>query len=514
MYDPVKNCLPPVNADLIRGALVTGTAEEPGAEAILAELTWGIARLPPGKALTIVELTTSGVTVWKVRPDSSGSPRVRYWWYDWYLLRTGDLLSQRKLLDQIRPEDDTRVVLARTDPEDPAGQDARDADRAFEMARDAYSRARAFRSVVSVDDLLKEATARVPLPPSLWYELVLLRRSRSGRLALTAQQLFLPEARRGDTRSFTVRCEASDENGTVFAVVARDAAFSFELVSMASGRIPPGTYDVTATLLRPGRVRFDGLPVKLSEDSRNWLDVMAVVPDRLDVIGPAHLIVAVELCGAAAELQERVDRASQLIGHVRDGADGPVTFSLLTYASHSHDRRTDDEPVTGLAWTETDAGLLDRSLRRLRARAPAVSRYPRAAQIECMLNEVTRRLRGPETVAAGRPVLVTIGDKPAFPHRVDPVSGIIPCPRRLDWRAIFLRLAEDHAGMAFGVIRDAEGDEDGPENPADDIWRHLGTDASATLAAFDARRFAVSLGLLSATMQYLPLPLAMPEGAD
>ena len=59
-------------------------------------------------------------------------------------------------------------MLARTDPEDPAGQDARDADRAFEMARDAYSRARAFRSVVSVDDLLKEATARVPLPPSLW----------------------------------------------------------------------------------------------------------------------------------------------------------------------------------------------------------------------------------------------------------------------------------------------------------------------------------------------------------
>ena len=68
--------------------------------------------------------------------------------------------------------------------------------------------------------------------------------------------------------------------------------------------------------------------------------------------------------------------------------------------------------------------------------------------------------------------------------------------------------------MAFGLIRDDEVEVDLPGNPADDIWRNLGTDASATPVAFDARRFAVDLGLLSATMQYLPLPLAVPEGAD
>jgi hypothetical protein len=509
--------------------LVTGTAEDPGVEAIVADLTRDIACLPPGRALTIAEFSAARLTVWKIRSDGAGTPRVRYWWYDWSSLRTQGQpvqgqpvqgqpvqgqLSQRELLDRIRPEDDSRVVLTRTEPAVAAVRDPGDAGRAFEMARNMYPRARVFRSAPPVDDLLKEATARMPLPPSVWYELVLLRRTRSGRLELTAQQMFLPEARRGDSRTFTVRCEASDENGTVFAVVARDAAFSFELVSMASARIPPGTYHVTATLLRPGRVRFDGLPVKLSEDGRSWLDVVAAVPDRLDVIGPSHLIVALEVCGSADGLQARVDRAGQLIAQVRADADGPVAFSLLTYASHSHDRRTGDEPVTALAWAQTEAAPLDRRLDRLRARDPALSRYPRAAQIECMLAEVMRRLRGPEAVAAGRPVLVTIGDKPAFPAHVDPATGIIPCPQRNDWRPIFLRLAEEHAGMAFGVIRDDEAVDDMPDDPVDDIWRNLGTDASATLVTFDARRFAVGLGLLSATMQYLPLPLAAPEGAD
>jgi hypothetical protein len=235
-----------------------------------------------------------------------------------------------------------------------------------------------------------------------------------------------------------------------------------------------------------------------------------VLPGTLELIGPVHLIVAVEVCGSASVLQARVDRAGQLIDQVRGGADGPVAYSLVTYASHAHDRKTDDEPVAVLAWAETRASLLASRLRSLHARTPAASLYPHAAQIECMLAEVTRRLHEPDADAAGRPALVTIGDKPAFPPRIDPSTGILPCPLRHDWRTLFRGLAEDHAGMAFGVIRDVEAAEDVPGNPANDIWRHLGTDASASLSAFDARRFAVSLGLLSATTQRLPLPLAVP----
>jgi hypothetical protein len=500
--------------------MVTGTTHGRGVEAILADLTQDIARLPVGNALTIAEFTASGVMVWKVRPDSSGIPRVRYWRYDWSSLRSWDVLSEGEVLDRIRPEDESRIVLARTGSQPPGHQtngadpDERDADRGYGIARDKYPQATAFRAPVSVDDLLSEATALVPLPSSLWYELVVVRRRHSGRLELTAQQLFLPGARRGDTRPFTIRCAASDEHGTAFAVVARDAALSFELLSMASARIPPGTYDVTATLLRPGLVRFDGLPATLRSDSRNWLDIRAALPDSLDVIAPPHLIVAVERCGSADVVRARVDRAAQLIDQVRI-ASGSVTCSLLSYASHSHDRSTPDEPVTVLAWQENKAHLLERRLRSLYERDPAPALYPRAAQVECMLAEVERRLGEPGAAAAGRPVVVTIGNKPAFPPRIDPRTGIIPCPARNDWRAISTRLADDHLGIAFGVIRDDDADgDDGSADPAGDIWRRLGADGGASLDALDPRRFAIALGMLSATTQHVPLPLAISEGAE
>ena len=491
---------------------MTGTPLDPGLEAIVVGLTRDITRLPLGKALTIAEFAAPGVTVWTVRPDNSGTPRVRYWRYEWSSLRAWDLLSEGELLDRIRPEDENLIVLARTGPRQSANRDAQDADRAFALAEEKHPHAAAFSTAASVDDLLGEATARVPLPSSLWYELVVLRRRRSGRLELTAQQLFLPEARRGDTRSFTLQCAPSDSHGTAFAVVARDAALSFDLVSMASGRIPPGTYYVTATLLRPGVVRFDGLPARLSTDDRSWLDIRAALPDSLDMISPAHLILAVERCGTADEVRARLERASQLVDEVNAGA-GPVKYSLVTYASHSHNRMKPDEPVTVHAWQSSDAGLLEQELRALRGRDPAQSLYPRAAQVECMLAEVAGQLREAGT-AAGRPVLVTIGNKPPSPPRVDPVTGILPCPRRNNWGATFESLADTHPGMAFGLIRDHDEDDGPPSDRSSDIWRRLGTDGRASLDRYDARRFAVGLGLLVATPQQLPLPLAVIEGAD
>jgi hypothetical protein len=491
---------------------VRGATGDPEGEAVLAGLTGEIGRLTAGEALTIAEFAPDKVTVWKIRADSCGTPRIWYWPRHWDSLRNGGVIDERELISFTRPEDDSRMLLARTEFAAASPPADHDPARGYDIARAAYPRAGTFRSTASVDDLLDEAIARVPLPQ--WYELVLLRRRPSGRLEFTAQQLFLPGARRGDIRTFAVRCEPSDENGTVFAVAARDAAFEFRLVSMASAKIPPGSYNVTAALLRPGAVRFDGLPVKLREDTRNWLDVLATVPERLDVFSPAHLIVAVEVCGSAAEVEGRVDRASQLIGDIASGADGPVRFSLLTYAAHSFDRRTDEEPVMVLTWADDDHDLLDRLLLWLRVRGPAKVRYTRAAQIECLLAEVALRLKGPEGAAAGRPVLVTIGARTAFPHRIDPVSEIIPCPLHYDWRVILRQLSEDHAGMAFGAIRDCDSGE-GPLDPEDEVWRLLGSDARAELAAaFDVRRFAVGLGLLSPALQYIPFPLTDHEGAD
>ena len=492
---------------------VRGATEDLDSEAVQASLARDIAeeigQLTTGKALTIAEFAPGKVTVWNVRPDSSGTPRVHYW-RNWDAPHDVGVLNEDELISFMQPEDEFPMLLARTEPASDVLPASLDADRAFDIARAAFPHARAFRSPAPVDDLLHEAIARVPLEKQ--YELVLLRRVRSGRLELTAQELFPLGARRGDTRALAVGCELGDENGTVFAVVARDAAFEFQLVSMASAKIPPGRYHVTATLLRPGAVRFDGLPVKLREDTRSWQDVLATVPERLDVPYPAHLIAAIETCGSTAEVEERIDRASQLINDVASGAEGPVRFSLLTYASHSYDQRTDKDLATVLTWEDDDHDSLDRNLRWLRARGPAVSRYPRAASIECMLAEVARQLSEHKAPAA-RPVLVTIGSRPAFPLGIDPASGILPCPLRHDWRVILRQLSDDHAGMAFGAIRDGNPD-DAQQDPADEIWHFLGADAQAQLTAeFDVRRFAVDLGLVSSGLQYIPLPLALEEGA-
>jgi hypothetical protein len=496
----------------VSGGSVTGLAQDPGVEAIVEGLTRDIARLAVGKALTVAEFNPTGVGVWKVWPDKCGVPHVRHWHHVWSSLRDWDLLSEGELLDRIKPEDEERIVLARTgqrQPAEAADAAARDADRAFTIAADKYSHATAFTTGPAVDDLLGQATALVPLPASLWYELVGLRRRRSGRLELTAQQLFLPEARRGDTRQFTVQCAASGQRGTAFAVVARDTSLSFELVSMASARIPPGTYQVTATLLRPGAVRFDGLPVRLSADSRSWLDIRAALPDVIDEIKPVHLVLAVERCGTVAEVQERLDRAAQLLDQLH-GAAGPVTCSLVTYASHAHNRMTRDEPVTVHVWRQSDLSIVDEELYALGSREPSPAEYPRASQLECMLAAVAERLREPASAGAGRPVLVTIGDKPPFPSRVDPLTGILPCPRRHNSVSILEQLSAQHPSMTFGVIRESAP----PGDPSGDAWRRLGVNGSASLGRFDARGFAVGLGLLSATTQYLPLPLVFPGGAD
>ena len=69
--------------------------------------------------------------------------------------------------------------------------------------------------------------------------------------------------------------------------------------------------------------------------------------------------------------------------------------------------------------------------------------------------------------------------------------------------------------MAFGAIRDSGDDpDDFSEDPADEVWGLLGTDMSASLSAFDPHAFAVGLGLVPPALQYLPFPLAIPDGAD
>ena len=475
-----------------------GAAEESGREVFRAAIAQSVTGLAEGSAFTITEFAAVGLVTWEVRRDPDGTPRARSWLVPW-----SDLYESGGLPEAAR----ARIIQAANGsflPPVCSAPDDRYARRAFALVKNAPGQStaterRTFTCSTPLDDELRHVLAGDPL--TQWYELVALYRTAQGRLVFTTRQLFAPGAGCGARESLTIRCEPSDDTGTVFAVMAyRYDERTFRLVSQQVANVPPGTYDLTAELRRPGDVRFRlrELSVKFRKDRRSWDELVAHVPARLDRFRPAHLIVAIEVCGAAARVSERIHRAEQLIRVVASGADGPLHVSLISYGPHAVHRDDAEEPVTVLAWAQS-SGVALAGLARLRERGAAAPGYSRAAQLECVLAEVAGKL----TDEYGRPVLVTIGSRPAFPSRVDRVSEIIPCPKRMDWRAAWLHLRQ-RPGIAFGVICD--------HSPGREIWRHLGSDAAEQLQAADVRRFAADLSLVSSTAQYIPFPLVEPEG--
>ena len=472
-------------------------------EVCITELISLISRLAVGEALTIAEFGADKITRWVVRVDRCGTPRVTTRSESWAALSRGEALNENEaeVIRFLAPQDEGRLLLARGG----ADIDTLHADWALRRTRGRYARARllAPSAVGSVDGVLAEATARVPL--SQWYELVVLERTRSGRLRLAWQQLFEPGNLRGATRTLRVKCEPSGPAGTTFAVVARDGARPTGLVSMASAKVPATTYTLTATLRRPGTVSFDGLPVSPSEDSRSWTEVCDTVPERLTVFEAAHLIVAVETCGSADQVTAHLSRADQFIRNVANGAEGPLRFSLLTYGAHPHDPRLDDDPVAVLAWADRDEAVLAHlAVLREQAHARRRGRYTHAASIECMLAEVASLLQSGqgqpgEGHSAGRPVLVTVGTRVPFPAYRDPQSEILPCSAGNDWLSFFRWLVEDHHEMTFGAICGGNSDAE--------VWRLLGKDASAELVALDAWQFAAELRLLRPAAEQIPFPV-------
>lgn len=333
------------------------------------------------------------------------------------------------------------------------------------------------------------------------YGLVALSRSRSGSLHFDRVPLFGPGARTGNTVSFTVRCLPSDDSGTAFATFAESPAAPDarpRLLVMQSGKIPPGTYELTAELLHPypGHVRLRGLPVTLRDDPRSWDEIMAAVPPRLPAgAGPAHLIAAVEISSEPAMVLKRIMRVGALFEHVAESSADPTSYSVITYGPHhiNNNRDTYPEiPVRMLAWAVSVEPALH-TLAGLAHHGALPNGYPHAAQLECMLAELANRLTGRE----GRPVLVTAGWRPPHPPRIDPGTRYIPCPEHNDGLAIRSWLKGRHPGMGFGAIRDP--------GPKDDLWEQLGS--YLTNDTFYAPDFAARFRLTGQPVQLLPLPL-------
>jgi hypothetical protein len=465
------------------------------------ELTARIVSLRPGETLTIAEFCADELTRWQVRIDRQGTPRVGREPASWASLRREGELSEAKVAQFLAPGDERQLLTAAPKEADRSPE----LNEAQRMVHRRYGAASPLRlDGASVDERLGEATRQVPL--SQWYALYVLEPGPSGRLDSSPQQLFRPGDRRGAAASLRIRCAPGGRDGTTFAVLAHDGHDYTGLVSMASAQVPPGSYTVTATLRRPGRVSFDGLGVKLHKDPRNWADVRATVPPRLDVPQagrPEHLIVAVETCGQKDQVAAHLDRAAQLVGNLADDAECSARYSLLSYGAHPHNLRVTDDPVAVLAWAEGSDVVLAQLMQLREQAGTRPDHYSRAAKVECMLHQVVSLLRDGHGRARaraprGRQALVTVGTRSPFPPWIDPVTEIVPCPAHHDWHDGLASLKQSHE-MAFGAI--CGGDRE------DAAWSLLGANASADLVVLDSRRFAAELGFLDQARPRIPFPL-------
>jgi len=442
-----------------------------------------LARLTGNARFTVAEFGAAGPTIWRVFRDENGTPRAEQ-----PRVRASALEDPGAFYRDVDPAFIVRTAASLPDdllrllPEAPGVP--------------------VYECRGSLEDQLREAIRDSPLAEG--YELAVLRqvpagRPDAGRLVLAGRQLFPPGVTQGHRAVVRVRCEPTDGDGTVFAVVTRDrrpdvppSAQALRPVQVQSAVVPAGTYEVTAVLARPGRVRWQGLPAPLGDFSGSWDSLRTRIPDRLATVEPVHLVCLVEVSGGADRLELRIDRLSQLIDEAEKGA-GRLSVSVIGYGPHSVAWSVDEQPATVRAWAAPGVRA-EQELRGLSGRTAEEREYRRAAQLECALEMVARHLSD----AGGRPVIVTAGGRPPHPAAMDPRTTIIPCPDRVSWKWQQDRIAS--LGAAFGALCDS--------GARGEVWRSLGRDAAVTVDdPVDMQDFAARLGLLEAA-QTVPFPFA------
>jgi hypothetical protein len=449
-----------------------------------------IGRLQARELFHVVEFGVEGVIFWEVSRDSNGTPRAEHW--PPRAISAADPDEVYRLPVVRRLADGGPVIFVRSSP-DVIGRDV------FAIFRELVPNMEVIDCIAAFEDVLRASIKESPLISD--YELVLLRKTKSGRLDLEPIRLFTQGQRQPDrSRTIRVKCARSDERGIAFAIVTKERARDFHLMSIQSANLGPGEYELTAELVRPGRIRFHGLPasVKLRHDHRTWSELLNSVPPRLEAPQSSHLVCLVEVSGTSQQIERRSDRIKEVI-RAAGASEGRLTVSLLSYGAHSFERRIREEPVRELAWAAPGAEVLD-ALDQLEQHEPVADDYRYAAQLECALAQVARRVDPEE----GRLVVLTAGSRRPFPPRADPRLDILPCPRRHDWRKYLEMLAGKDPRLVLGAIYDRD-----TQDVA--IWRELGRTVISSSDVVDAWRTAADLGIGAAPV-HVPFPLAWQDG--
>lgn len=449
-----------------------------------------IGRLHAREWFHVVEFGVEGVIFWEIGRDKNGTPRAEHW--PPRVIEPEDVGELNRLPVVQRLAEGGPVVFVRSSP----GLIDRDVLVIF---RELVPNMEVIDCIAGFEDVLRASIKDSPLISD--YEFVLLKKTRSGRLDLEPVRLFTQGQRQPDrSRTIRVKCVRSDERGIAFAIVTKERARDFQLMSIQSADLGPGEFELTAELVRPGRVRFHGLPasVKLHNDHRTWGELLNSVPPRLQAPQPAHLVCLVEVSGTSEQIDKRVDRVREVI-RAAGASEGRLAVSLLSYGAHSFERKVLEEPVRELAWAAPGDEVLA-ALDELEQHEPVADDYRYAAQLECTLAWVAGRVDPQD----GRLVILTAGSRRPFPPRADPRLDILPCPQRNNWRKHLEVLSGKDPRLALGAIYDRD-----TRDVA--IWRELGRTAISTSDVVDAWRMAADLGIGTAPVP-VPFPLVWQDG--
>jgi hypothetical protein len=447
-------------------------------------LSDALARLGGNGRFTVVEFGANGATIVRIYRDANGTPRPEEPRPD---VRASAMRSADAFYRELDPD-----FIVRTSAELPA-----ELLDLLPGRRDVP----VYECQTSLKELVKVAIKVSPLV--LGYQLAVLRQLPDGRLELAGHPLFPVGASTGHEVKIRVRYEATDGDGTTFAVVTRELRpdipprlQEFQPVQIQSAVVEPGSREVTARLDRPGRVLFHGLPMldksPASPDGlrKAWDDRRSRIPQRLAKAERVHLVCLIEVSGGDERLNLRIERLAKLIAEAESGVR-ELLVSVIAYGPHSVSWAVDEEPYRRLAWAQPSQ-VAEQALRGLAGRVADEREYQEAAQLECVLQGVATHLSDDN----GRPVLVTAGGRPPHPHEMDTDTGIIPCPDRVSWRRQLDQI--DALGTAFGALRD--------QHCRGAIWQALGREATGTVDdAVDMTDFATRLGLRGAG-QTVPFP--------
>ena len=415
---------PPTETGLLAGDVVTG-------DVVTGALSHELEQLTGDTAFTVAEFAMDAVTIFEISRDEHGTPVAVAWKYpyDDGVLRIEKPDRWSDALGD--PERFNQRVAPKLIVHPPTPLPGFIGDLRLGLSYQVPS----YECPAPLREMLRTAVRESPL--RVGYELAVLTHGPDGHtsteLVLTGLPLFPPGATQGQQVRIQVHCEPTDANGTAFAIVTRPSrvdvaphAWPLRPLQIQASVVPPGSYDLTAVLTRPGRVRFEGLPAPLdSSPGRSWEDLKRIVPGQVSARGPVHLVCLIEVSGAADRLEQRIELLGQLI--TTAWGSGPLRVSVIAYGAHGVAWRVEDKPPEVRVWAVPGSQAIS-ALRALAKRRTDELEYLRAAQLECAL----RLLQEPLAEMDERSVIVAAGGRPGHPPRLDTRNQLIPCPDRVD----------------------------------------------------------------------------------